>query len=279
MSPARPPKAFTLIELLVVISIIALLVGILLPALAKARQAGLEVKCLTQIRAFSQANFSYQADFQTLVPMAQDHLSGRNTQGFRGRVWLETLIDDGYLGNDVTSDVQRCPLVIRDWPNYLTAIGRAPSDSDSVATYEMNSQLGGFLNTTDAYIPRAASIGRVQEPSRTVMFSEAFVPYSYEPSAVGDEIVSSVFFNSDRGSIPHVQGDIAGATWPQFSFTALGRTGTSNIAYADGSSRAEVGTQTNQRMGFSNGGSITNNNPDNRFENFEDMIWQPFFVW
>ncbi|MCF7957115.1 MAG: type II secretion system GspH family protein [Phycisphaerae bacterium] len=51
----RPHRGFTLIELLVVISIIALLVAILMPALNKAKQSALKATCLMNIKSLSQA--------------------------------------------------------------------------------------------------------------------------------------------------------------------------------------------------------------------------------
>jgi len=60
--PAPQRNAFTLIELLVVISIIALLISILLPALSRARFVAKEVACLTGMRQLGMGMLSYEVD-------------------------------------------------------------------------------------------------------------------------------------------------------------------------------------------------------------------------
>jgi len=58
----RTHKAFTLIELLVVISIIALLIAILLPALGRAREAAVTTQCLANIKQMNLAWYTYPSD-------------------------------------------------------------------------------------------------------------------------------------------------------------------------------------------------------------------------
>lgn len=65
-------RGFTLIELLVVIGIIALLIGLLIPALGRARKAGRLVVSLANVRSISTANFSYQNEqkgYTAVVPL------------------------------------------------------------------------------------------------------------------------------------------------------------------------------------------------------------------
>ncbi len=64
----RSHSAFTLVELLVVIAVIAVLVGMLIPALSQAREAGYKVQCLSNMRQIGLGLNSYAAAYKNHIP-------------------------------------------------------------------------------------------------------------------------------------------------------------------------------------------------------------------
>lgn len=107
-------QAFTLVELLCCCAVIALLMGLLLPALAGAREAGRGAACGSNLRQLAIANDLYAGDNRScLAPGAPDFLANR-TRWFGGRTSLtQPFASEGgplsdYLGGTGGQSVRRC---------------------------------------------------------------------------------------------------------------------------------------------------------------------------
>src|SRR5262245_36564829 len=147
--------AFTLVELLVVIGVAAVLIGLLLPALAKARDAAMRVTCSSHLRQWTAATLTYAHQENGWLPrrgqgQQPTMMIDRSSDWFnalpplmRLRAYVE-LVNENHMPRPGDGSIWMCPAALDAGQKYFFA-------------YAMNMRMSTWLSPTPDKIGRIGS--------------------------------------------------------------------------------------------------------------------------
>ena len=181
-------KKFTLIELLVVVSIIAILAGMLLPALGRARASAKKVHCVGNLKQMGVAFLSYSSDFNDY--MMPQYINITSPFGVKlERFWwhwggyfqqqLASGMDEKNWATGKRSNLLFCPARELNGRPAETALDRLDTDSSQRYTplfysYGHNYSLAGvYPRYVSNEWEQCRKISMLKQPSRYIAFADS----------------------------------------------------------------------------------------------------------